>query len=135
MALGRKTGGRTRGTPNRRTIGLRLARQALAAGGSAAPFDALAQLRAIAQYFLDQADAERRKAKPCARTINDSYEQAARVLREITPYERPRLTSMKVGGSLNLAELTDSELASLRRLLLKMGASDPAETSEGTRAG
>ena len=72
MALGRKTGGRQRGTPNKRTVGLHLARLALAAGETTAPFDALAHLRAIARYFLDVAEAERRKAKPCERVMSYS---------------------------------------------------------------
>jgi hypothetical protein len=37
--------------------------------------DRLAHLRAIAQYFLDEAEAERRKAKPCERVINQSLER------------------------------------------------------------
>lgn len=89
-----ETGGRTFGMPTNRIVGLHLARQTLAAGESAAPLNALLQLRAIAQHFLDLADAERRKAKPCARAINDSLERAARVSRDITPYERPRLRSL-----------------------------------------
>jgi hypothetical protein len=129
----RKRGGRTRGTPNRRTVGLHIAKQALAAGESEAPLNALLQLRAIAQYFLDQADAERRKTKPCVRAINEAFERAARVLKEITPFERPRLTAMKVDvPRFNLSCLTDSELAFLRRTILKATAgNDRSNESKG----
>jgi hypothetical protein len=126
MALGRKTGGRQRGTPNKRTVGLRFAQLALAAGMSAAPFDALAHLRAIAQYFLDEAEAERRKAKPCERVIIQSLERAARTLVEILPYEHPKLSAVKLGGDpnapLNLSGLSDDELVHFRRLMIKVGA-------------
>jgi hypothetical protein len=128
MALGRKTGGRQRGTPNKRTVGLRLAQLALAAGETAAPFDALAHLRAIAQYFLDEAETERRKAKPCERVIIQSLERAARVLAEILPYEHPKLSAVKLGGDpnapLNLSELSDDELVRFRRLMIKISATN-----------
>jgi hypothetical protein len=124
MALGRKTGGRTRGTPNKRTVGLRLAQVALAAGETAAPFDALAHLRAIAQYFLDQAEAELRKPKPCMRAVDQSFERAARLLAEILPYEHPKLSAVKLRGDpnapLNLSSLSDNEVAHLRRLMIKI---------------
>jgi hypothetical protein len=97
-------------------------------GETAAPFDALAHLRAIAQYFLDEAEAERRKGKPCERVIHQSLERAARTLVEILPYEHPKLSSLKVGGDpnapLNLSSLNEAELAYFRRIMSRLRATD-----------
>lgn len=51
-------------------------------------------------------------------------DKAARVLRDMVPYKRPRLAAMKVQGDpsaplFDLTTLTDSELAFLRRTVLK----------------
>jgi hypothetical protein len=116
---GERRGGRARGTPNKLSIG-----RAKAAVAAAAPgLDALDHMRIIAQYFLDQAAA----AKPSTKVEHDLLDRAARVLRDILPYERPKLTTVRVGGDpdappINLSVLSDSELAFLRRTRLKMEA-------------
>ena len=56
--------------------------------------------------------------------VDDLLDKAARVLRDMVPYKRPRLAAMKVPGDkdaplFDLSTLTDAELAFLRRTVLK----------------
>ena len=89
---------------------------------------ALDQLRVIAKHFLDQATAEGKKTKANMMWLNDCLDRAARVLRDIVPYEHPKLSSVKLGGDpnapLNLSSLSDAELAYFRRIMVKIGATD-----------
>ena len=89
---------------------------------------ALDQLRVIAKHFLDQATAEGKKTKANMRWLNDCLDRAARVLRDIVPYEHPKLSAVKLGGDpnapLNLSSLSDAELAYFRRIMVKIGATD-----------
>jgi hypothetical protein len=50
---------------------------------------------------------------------------ASRVLAEITPYERPKLTAMKVSGDYNLSVLSDEEFELMRRLVEKAHGGQP----------
>jgi hypothetical protein len=123
-APGERRGGRQKGTPNKLSIG-----RVKAAVATAAPeFDSLDQLRLIAKHFLDQATAEGKKKKANMRSLNDCLDRAARVLRDIAPYEHPKLSAVKLGGDpnapLNLSSLSDAELASFRRIMVKIGATD-----------
>ena len=123
-APGERRGGRQKGTPNKLSIG-----RVKAAIATATPeFDSLDQLRLIAKHFLDQATAEGKKKKANMRSLNDCLDRAARVLRDIAPYEHPKLSAVKLGGDpnapLNLSSLSDAELASFRRIMVKIGATD-----------
>jgi hypothetical protein len=56
--------------------------------------------------------------------IVESRERLARILKDLLPYEKPRLTTTKVQGDkdyplFDLSALSDSELAFLRRTILK----------------
>jgi hypothetical protein len=63
--------------------------------------------------------------RPRNRTeIVERRERLARILKDLLPYEKPRLTTTKVQGDksyplFNLSSLSDSELAFLRRAVLK----------------
>jgi len=123
-APGERRGGRQKGTPNKLSIG-----RVKAAIATATPeFDSLDQLRLIAKHFLDQATAEGKKKKANMRSLNDCLDRAARVLRDIVPYEHPKLSAVKLGGDpnapLNLSSLSDAELAYFRRIMVKIGATD-----------
>ena len=91
---------------------------------SAPEFDPYNQLEIIAKAFLEQAHAERQRDRPNVRLVYDLLDKAARVLRDMVPYTRPRLTATKVSGDedaplFDLSALSDSELAFLRRTVLK----------------
>jgi hypothetical protein len=121
------------GTPNKLSIG-RVQAAVAAAAGRGSEFDALAQLRAIAKHFLDRAAA----AKPNTKLANDLLDRAARVLRDIVPYQHQKMTGVKVGGDpdappLNLSGLSDNELAFLRRTIIK-ACSYTASSTIGIRA-
>src|SRR5215831_3734455 len=92
---GERRGGREKGTPNKLSIG-----RVKAAVATATPeFDSLDQLRLIAKHFLDQASAEGKKEKANVRLVNDCLDRAARVLRDIAPYEHPKLCLVNVAGA------------------------------------
>ena len=117
---GERRGGRQKGTPNKLSIG-----RLKAAVATAAPeFDSLDRLRLIAKHFLDQATAEGKKKNSNIRRINDCLDRAARVLRDIVPFEHPKLAAVKLGGDpdapLNLSGLTDAELVFFRRIMVKI---------------
>jgi hypothetical protein len=91
---------------------------------SAADFDLYDQLEIIAKTFLERARAEQVREKPNVRVIDDLLDKAARVLRDMLPYKRARLSAMKVSGDrdaplFDLTTLSDRELAFLRRTVLK----------------
>jgi hypothetical protein len=112
---GERRGGRQKGTPGRVKAQLAV---------SAPEFDPYDQLEIIAKTFLEQAHAEQRLDRPNMRLVYDLFDKAARVLRDLVPYKRARLTAMKVSGDedaplFNLSALSDRELAFLRRTILK----------------
>jgi hypothetical protein len=63
--------------------------------------------------------------RPRSRTeIAECRQQLARILKDLLPYEKPRLTTTKVQGDkdaplFDLTTLSDKELAFLRRTVLK----------------
>jgi len=124
MTLGRKTGGRQRGTPNRRTIERQQAFAEARAATKADGFDSVDQMRAIAKYFMGQAATEQRKPKVDRCKVEGLYKDAHSVLRDLARYEHPQLSALKVGGDpnapLNLSALSDDELAQFRRLMIKI---------------
>jgi hypothetical protein len=85
------------------------------------PYD---QLEIIAKTFLERARAEQHRDRPNVRLVDDLLDKAARVLRDMVPYKRARVTAMKVSGDsdaplFNLSALSDQELFFLRRIILK----------------
>jgi hypothetical protein len=117
---GERRGGRQKGTPNKLLIGRMRAQLAV----SVPEFDPYDQLEIIAKTFLERAHAEQHRDKPNMRLVDDLLDKAARVLRDMVPYKRPRLAAMKVSGDkdaplFDLSTLTDNELAFLRRTILK----------------
>ena len=127
MALGQKTGGRQRGTPNRRTIERQQAFAEARAATKTDGFDSVDQMRAIAKYFMATAATEQKKgAKANRGRIEELFRHAHSVLRDLARYEHPQLSALKVAGDpnapLNLSGLTDAELACFRRLMIKIGA-------------
>jgi hypothetical protein len=117
---GERQGGRQKGAPNKLSIG----RMKAAVATATPEFDSLDQLRLIAKHFLDQATTEGKKEEANVRLVNDCLDRAARVLRDIAPYEHPKLSAVKVGGDsenplFDLSGLSDHELAFLRRAILK----------------
>jgi hypothetical protein len=58
------------------------------------------------------------------RLVDDLLDKASRVLRDMVPYKRPRLTATKVSGDrdeplFDLSRLSDQELLFLRPTILK----------------
>ena len=87
-------------------------------------FDPYDQLEIIAKTFLERARAEQHRDKPNMRLVDELLDKAARVLRDMVPYTRPRLTATKVSGDrdaplFDLSALSNSELTFLRRTILK----------------
>src|SRR5215468_10690643 len=91
---GERRGGRQKGTPNKLSIGRLKAQLAV----SAPEFDPYDQLEIIAKSFLDRARAEQHRDKPNMRLVDDLLDKAARVLRDMVPYTRPRLVATKISG-------------------------------------
>ena len=122
---GERRGGRQRGTPNK-TVVAKAAHILAAAGETAkAPsFSAYIRLFQLAEdYDRDLAVALAKRPRNQAE-IAECRERLARTLKDLLPYEKPRLTTTKVQGDRNyplfdLSALSDSELAFLRRTILK----------------
>jgi hypothetical protein len=84
-------------------------------------------MRVIAKYFMAQAAAEQQRGEAAdRRRLEELFKSAKDVLKDLAPYEHPRLTTMKVAGDpnapLNLSGLSDDELVHFRRLMIKTGA-------------
>src|SRR5260370_31605617 len=117
---GERRGGRQKGSMNKLSIG----RMKAQLTKSTPEFDPYDQLEVIAKTFLEQAHAEQRRDRPNIRLVNDLLDKAARVLRDMLPYKRARLTAMKVSGDkdaplFDLSALSDQELLFLRRTILR----------------
>jgi hypothetical protein len=72
------------------------------------------------------------------RLVYDLLDKPARVLRDMVPYKRPRLTAMKVSGDqdaplFNLSTLSYNELAFLRSCRLAQSASRQRPASRQRR--
>src|SRR5262245_55022197 len=122
---GERRGGRQKGTPNK-TVVAKAAHILAAAGETAkAPsFSAYTRLFELAEdYDRDLAVALAKRPRNQTE-IAECRERLARILKDLLPYEKPRLTSAKVQGDkdyplFDLSALSDSELAFLRRTILK----------------
>jgi hypothetical protein len=122
---GERRGGRQKGTPNK-TVVAKAAHILAAAGKNAkAPsFSAYTRLFELAEDY-DRDLAVALAKRPRSRTeIAECREQLARILKDLLPYEKPRLTTTKVQGDkdaplFDLTTLSDKELAFLRRTVLK----------------
>ena len=129
---GERRGGRQRGTPNK-TVVAKAAHILAAAGETAkAPsFSAYIRLFQLAEdYDRDLAVALAKRPRNQAEIV-ECQERLARTLKDLLPYEKPRLTTTKVQGDKNyplfdLSTLSDKELAFLRRTVLKATMVDEA---------
>jgi hypothetical protein len=122
---GERRGGRQKGTPNKTIVSK--AASVLAAAGKIAnrpSFSAYIRLFELAEDYdrdLTVALAKRRQNQT---EIVEYRERLARILKDLLPYEKPRLTTTKVQGDkdyplFDLSSLNDSELMFLRRTVLK----------------
>ena len=122
---GERRGGRQKGTQNK-TVVAKAAHILAAAGKTAkAPsFSAYTRLFELAEdYDRDLAVALAKRPRNQAEIV-ECQERLARTLKDLLPYEKPRLTTTKVQGDrdyplFDLSALSDSELAFLRRTVLK----------------
>ena len=122
---GERRGGRQQGTPNKTIVSK--AASVLAAAGKIAnrpSFSAYIRLFELAEDY-DRDLAVALAKRPRNRTeIAECRERLARTLKDLLPYEKPRLTTTKVQGDkdaplFDLTTLSDKELAFLRRTVLK----------------
>lgn len=108
MAHGKKTGGRKKGSLNKRTIGLKEAAKVLASQEPHAPvkppdMDSLDAQRQIAKTLMGMAAAEQQrvnadrmaKKKVDDKRLQDLLEAASRVWKEVLPYEHRRLATLQ----------------------------------------
>jgi hypothetical protein len=122
---GERRGGRQRGTPNK-TVVAKAAHILVAAGETArAPsFSAYTRLFELAEDYDRDLTGAFAKRPQNQTQIVECRERLARILKDLLPYEKPRLTTTKVQGDkdyplFNLSGLSDSELAFLRKVVLK----------------
>jgi hypothetical protein len=122
---GERRGGRQKGTPNK-TVVAKAAHILAAAGETAkAPsFSAYTRLFELAQdYDRDLTIAVAKKPQNPIQ-IAECRDRLARTLKDLLPYEKPRLTTTKVQGDkdyplFDLSALSEPELLSLRRIIRK----------------
>jgi hypothetical protein len=122
---GERRGGRQKGAPNK-TVVAKAAHILAAAGETAkAPsFSAYIRLFQLAEdYDRDLAVALAKRSRNRTEIV-ECRERLARTLKDLLPYEKPRLTTTKVQGDkdyplFDLSTLSDKELAFLRRTVLK----------------
>ncbi len=122
---GERRGGRQKGTPNK-TVVAKAAHILAAAGETAkAPsFSAYVRLFELAEDYDRELTIALAKKPQNRSEIAECRERLARILKDLLPYEKPRLTTTKVQGDkdaplFDLSALTDNELAFLRRTILK----------------
>jgi hypothetical protein len=119
---GERRGGRQKGTPNKTVVAK--AAHILAAAAKAPSFSAYIRLFQLAEDY-DRDLAVALAKRPQKQTeIAECRERLARTLKDLLPYEKPRLTTTKVQGDRNaplfdLTMLSDKELTFLRRTVLK----------------
>ena len=130
---GERRGGRRKGTPNK-TVVAKAAHILAAAGETAkAPsFSAYLRLFELAEDYDRELAVALAKRPQNQTEIVESRERLARILKDLLPYEKPRLTTTKVQGDrdyplFDLSALSDSELAFLRRTILKARQVDERE--------
>jgi hypothetical protein len=123
----RRSNGRPKGSLNKLSIG-RMKAQLAAREPEFDPYD---KLQALAEELSNDVKQERSSPKPNQARIDQLRDMLSRVLRDMVPYKRPRLATMKVQGDkdaplFDLTQLSDSELAFLRRTILKATPVDEA---------
>src|SRR5215470_19701167 len=122
---GERRGGRRKGTPNKTIVSK--AASVLAAAGKITKtpsFSAYIRLFELAEDYDRDLTAALAKRPRNQTEIAESRERLARILKDLLPYEKPRLTTTKLQGDkgaplFDLSALSDSELAFLRRTVLK----------------
>ena len=117
MARGYKTGGRQKGSLNKRTMA-RAELQSRHGVGAASP--ALSKMRECAEWMLGLAGEEQKKGEEAdCRLVKEYLDSAARILREVAQYEAPKLTAVRVGGDsenalpIDIKTLSDAQLHAL----------------------
>ena len=96
MARGYKTGGRQKGTRNKRTMA-RAELQSRHGVDAASP--ALSKMRECTDWMLRLADEEQKRGEEAdCKLIKEYLDGAARILKELAQYETPKLTAVRVGG-------------------------------------
>jgi len=136
-AAGNRGLGRPKGSRNKRSAAIREATERVNGGADLGPirqFDSLERQREVASYFLSEAELEKAKAKPNKEQIARNLLWASKVLAEITPFERPKLTAIKVSGDHNLSVLSDEELELMRRLVEKAHGGQPLLIEGGVKS-
>jgi hypothetical protein len=130
---GERRGGRHKGTPNK-TVVAKAAHILAAAGETAkAPsFSAYMRLFELAEDYDRDLAVSLAKRPQNQTEVAECREQLARILKDLLPYEKPRLTTTKVQGDrdaplFDLSALTDNEFAFLRRTVLKAQQMDERE--------
>jgi hypothetical protein len=127
-----KRGGRAKGTKNKLTIGR--AKEEFDKKHGKEKFDPYDKLEIIAKQFLAAAANEyERKPKPNIKRGDEYLDRAARILRDMVPYKKPKLVAAKLSGDkkaplFDLSGLSDNELAFLRKTVLK---AQPIEDEDG----
>ena len=122
---GERRGGRQKGSPNK-TVVAKAAHILAAAGETAkAPsFSAYTRLFELAEDYDRDLTVALAKKPQNQTKIAECRERLARTLKDLLPYEKPRLTTTKVQGDkdyplYDLSALSDQELLFLRRTILK----------------
>lgn len=117
---GERRGGRQKGTTNKRTAGVPVVEKPAkpVVMDRSATFNAFEQLETIAKYFLGQAAAEQRKREPSQKLISDYLDKAGRILKDMVPYQLPRLASVDLKlQPVDLSRVTDADLARLAEIV------------------
>jgi hypothetical protein len=122
---GERRGGRHKGAPNKTIVSK--AASVLAAAGKIAKrpsFSAYIRLFELAEDYDRDLTVALAKRQQNQTEIVECRERLARILKDLLPYEKPRLTTTKVRGDkdyplFDLSALSDSELTFLRRTILK----------------
>jgi hypothetical protein len=122
---GERRGGRQQGTPNKTIVSK--AASVLAAAGKIAKrpsFSAYTRLFELAEDYNRDLAVALAKRPQNQKEVVECRERLARTLKDLLPYEKPRLTTTKVQGDrsaplFDLTSLSDKELHFLRRTVLK----------------
>ena len=129
---GERRGGRQKGTPNRTVVAKAVHILAAAGETAKAPsFSAYIRLCELAEDYDRDLIVALAKRPQNPTEIAECRERLARTLKDLLPYEKPRLTTTKVQGDkdyplYDLSALSDSELVFLRRTILKATMVDEA---------
>jgi hypothetical protein len=133
---------RPKGSPSRRSVRRVLAKDRT--NGEIVPDDEVRRrpiYKAYARMLALAEDVDRELALAIAAKpqdpaeIKDCRERLRTVLKDLIPYEKPRLTAMKVSGDkkaplFDLSGLAEKELLLMRRIILKAKQVDEHQESE-----